>query len=124
MHAIDSLIAAKRAASVAVQRARRRGDSREWAIVLGHDKKTVYLKYGTTTKNAKVWLSHLTKEAYRSGAYGPGSSVSSNTIEVRLVGGTWVPLDSHLVATAVRHETKRRSVLQNVRYAAEALLGL
>ena len=94
MPAIDNLIVTKRTLGRACQRARRKGDGREWDVVMSRDK-TVSLRYGTTYKNAKVWLKHLTTTAHRSGALGANSSVNSNTIEV-LVGvgplACWVPL--------------------------------
>lgn len=94
MPAIDNLIAAKRVLGRAVQCARRKGDTREWNVVMARDT-TVGLKYGTTYKNAKVWLKHLTTTAHRSGALGANSSVNSNAIEV-LVGvgpaAVWVSL--------------------------------
>jgi hypothetical protein len=86
MPAIDNLIKAKKSPIIgrSIQRARRKGDTREWNVVRGQNKK-VYLKYGTTYKAARVWLKHLTTTAHRSGALGANSSVNSNTIEV-LVG--------------------------------------
>ena len=99
MPAINYLIDAQRANAKGVTQARRKGDPRHWKVVMGSDKQTVYLTYGTTKKNAKLWLKHLTDEAHRTGKLAPGSSANSNTIEVR-VGGSWVPLDANLVKLA------------------------
>lgn len=107
MPAIDYLIDAKRANAKIIQKARRKGDAREWSVVLGHDNATVYLTYGKTRKNAKLWLKHLTADARRTGKLAPSSSVNSNTIEVRLLGGSWVSLDANLgkLTTAVKAKT-------------------
>ena len=107
MRAIFHLIHAHRANPKAVTKARRKGDSRDWDVVMDDDKQTVYLTYGSTHKNAKDWLSHLTKEARRAGKLGPGSSANCNTIEV-LVGKSWGPLDANLVKLAKKLKTRKK----------------
>ena len=107
MRAIFHLIHAQRANPKAVKEARRKGDPRHWAVVMGDDKQTVYPTSGSTRKNAKDWLTHLTKEARRTGKLGPGSSVNCNTIEVR-VGNSWGPLDANLVKLAKELKTRKK----------------
>ena len=88
---IDALIEFKREHPGSVKLARRKGDTREWEVVMSGVDKTVVLTYGSTTKNAKVWLHHLTKEAKKKGTLGANSSASSTSIDVK-VGVVWVPL--------------------------------
>ena len=61
-----------------------------WTITISLRGKVV-LTNRKVSKDAKVWISWMTKDLRTKGALGPKSSVSSNTIEI-CVAGTWMSL--------------------------------
>jgi hypothetical protein len=110
MVAIDRLITAV-GNGVPATAARRAGHpDTMWTITVSMHGKVV-LTNRKVSKDAKVWISYLTKHLRKNGDLGPKSSVNSNTIEI-YVGNKWMPLDSVPVRTPKPTMTKLKALLK------------
>ena len=97
---------------VQISAARRRGHKNTmWTISLTHDNKVVFVN-GKVHKQAKLWLSWLTKDLKSKDKLGDKSSVSSSTIEVYLTAQKkWMPMSEIPVRTPKTMVEKMKTII-------------